>query len=396
MDFEYKIKEQVQNLLPEYINFLSEFVKFDSFYCNEKEAQLFVKNKMELLGLAPQIYFSRNDEQAINLAVTIKGSENQKYKSLILNSHCDITPVDTPSRWEKPPFSGVVENNILYGRGSLDDKAGITIILLIANLLKNMEIKLKGDLILESVIEDETTGNGSKTLVENGLSADGVIIIDGTWSERIIYAHLGQLTLDIFIQGEPVAACVEYRGINPIYIGMEFIQKVKDFIDELNKNQPKFENIEKSYYINVGSFHSGTWSGSVPAEAKLEIHLGFSEYFTPEQIFSRVKEIANSISERIQVKEALLKTPAFRTDADSYLIGKLKKTIEKNSNKEVLVIPITGFSDMRHFKTKNVCLYGPGGGKNPHGINEHYFLEQMPNVVKNLTDFILEWCNEPK
>ena len=28
---------------------------------------------------------------------------------------------------------------------------------------------------------------------------------------------------------------------------------------------------------------------------------------------------------------------------------------------------------MRHFPTQNICLYGPGGGNNPHAIDEYYF-----------------------
>ena len=52
--------------------------------------------------------------------------------------------------------------------------------------------------------------------------------------------------------------------------------------------------------------------------------------------------------------------------------------------------------DMRHFPTQNICLYGPGGGKNPHGIDEHYFLDQIPVVARNIFDLVLEWCNELK
>jgi acetylornithine deacetylase/succinyl-diaminopimelate desuccinylase-like protein len=96
------------------------------------------------------------------------------------------------------------------------------------------------------------------------------------------------------------------------------------------------------------------------------------------------------------IKEFKLKTAAYRTDRNNPLITTLKNIIESNSNKEVLTTAVTGHCDMRHFPTQNICLYGPGGGKNPHGIDEYYFLEQMPVVARNIFDLVLEWCNELK
>ena len=390
-----KIVDEIKLLIPEYISFLQKLVSFNSVYTKEKEAQLFVKSKMESLGLDVETFFSREDDQSINLVARIHGTERDKYKSLILNSHCDITPIDNIERWSDNPFSGEIINNVLYGRGSQDDKAGIAIILLVIHVLQNLKISLKGDIITEIVIDDETTGNGSKVLVQNGFTADGVIIVDGTWSGQIIYAHLGQVWLDVDIIGEPVAACVENRGVNPIYIACEFIQKLREAINSLKSDEIDFENIKNPYFINVGSFHSGVWHGSVPANAKLEIQIGFSNKHTPDEIINHVIRVAKNISERIIVKEGLLKTPACKK-IDNLLIKKLKAIIKRNMGINVLTTAVTGHCDMRHFPTENICLYGPGGGKNPHGLNECYFLEEMPKVANSLLDFILEWCNELK
>jgi len=109
-----------------------------------------------------------------------------------------------------------------------------------------------------------------------------------------------------------------------------------------------------------------------------------------------VADIARGISDRISVRQYLLETPAFKTKQDNNLILKLKSIIENNHGKEVKLVPVTGHCDMRHFKTENICLYGPGGGKNPHGVDEHYFLEHLPQVTRNILDFALEWCNELK
>lgn len=380
--------------MPEYIQFLSQLVRIDSVYGKEREVQLLVRSKMEGVGLEVKTYYSREDHESVNLVAVIPGVDRERCKSLILNAHADITPIDDAERWSKNPFSGEIVDGLLYGRGAQDDKAGIAIILLIAHVLKNVDSALKGDLIIESVIEDETSGNGSKALVKNGFTADGVIIVDGTWSERIIYAHLGQVWLDFTITGEPVAACVESRGVNPVYIAIELIGRLREFISSLNASATPFETIEAPYSINVGSLHSGVWHGSVPSYARMEVQIAFPDEISPDELIKRVTAIAKSVDDKIQVSESLLKTPAYKTSRDNNLVKKLQSVISNNSGKEALAVAVTGHCDMRHFPTPDICLYGPGGGKNAHGIDEYYFLDQMPRVTENLLDFIHKWCNE--
>lgn len=371
---------------------LSQLIKIESSYGQERSGQMLVKSILEDIGLPVKEYSSRNDNQAINLVTRIPGKSSD-HRSLVLNAHCDTAPVDDPQRWDRDPFSGTIEDGVIYGRGAQDDKAGVAIILMIAQLVKTLELSFLGDLILQSVIEDETTGNGSDILVKNGFTGDGVIIVDGTWSERIIFGHLGQLWLEIEILGEPVAACVENRGENPIYIAWHLIQKIKDFIEGQNAVTKPFGNIAKPFFFNVGSIQSGRWAGSVPSKAIMEIQIGFPESFTPEEVSNHIKVISNKLSGKIVVREKLLKVPAFKGSKNNQLIHTLEDVIKRNSGKEVEKFEISGHCDMRLFNTPNVCLYGPGRGKNPHGLNECYFLDQMSIVAKNILEFALLWCN---
>jgi len=42
---------------------------------------------------------------------------------VVLAAHYDVVPVDAPDQWDHPPFSGALEDDYVYGRGALDDKA---------------------------------------------------------------------------------------------------------------------------------------------------------------------------------------------------------------------------------------------------------------------------------
>lgn len=383
-----RIDEAIQVCVPGHLEFLKWLVQVPSQYGNEQMCQAIVKAQMESMGQTVSQIYSRNDPGGVNLAVRFPGSGGGP--SLALNAHCDVTPVE--GNWKHPPYSAFVEDGILFGRGAQDDKAGIAIILLVANSLKMAGVSLRGDLVLHSVVEDETTGNGSKALVDAGFGADGVVICDGTWPERIVYAHLGQLWLDISIKGSPVAACVEERGVNPILIGCELVSKLRRWAAEMNTRADPFENIVRPYFVNVGAFHSGIWHGSVPDRAEIQVQIGFGPNLLPEQILQIMRDTASEVSNRIQIKQGLLSTPAFCVPSDNPLIRKLKSIIESNSGKEVLTIAVTGHCDMRHFGTQNICLYGPGAGWNAHGIDETYRTGDMALVARNLAEFVIDWC----
>lgn len=382
-----RIAESISALAPKYVEFLRRLVQIPSPLGQEEDCQLLVAEYMRQLADSVAIVHSRNGS-GVNLAVKIAGAGGGA--SLVLNAHCDIAPAE--GDWEHPPHDAIVSDGLLYGRGAQDDKAGIAVILLVAEALQKAGVRLHGDLILHSVVEDETSGNGSKALVEAGFSGDGVVICDGTWPERIIYGHLGQVWLDVSVIGSPVAACVEHRGVNPIYLGHEFITKLRAWADEMNGQTDAFENIERPFFVNVGSFHSGVWYGSVPARADLQIQVGFGPQLQPAKVISLARDLALSVSDRINVRQGMLSTPAVRVPRDNALIARLKEIIEKNSGREILTQAVTGHCDMRHFRTENICLYGPGAGWNAHGINECYRLSDMGVVARNLAEFTMAWC----
>jgi acetylornithine deacetylase/succinyl-diaminopimelate desuccinylase-like protein len=84
---------------------------------NEMKAALFYKEVLEREGIPVEV-----DEFApgrANLLATLKGSGAKR--PLVLANHMDVVPAD-PARWSVPPFSGVVKDGAIYGRGSEDMK----------------------------------------------------------------------------------------------------------------------------------------------------------------------------------------------------------------------------------------------------------------------------------
>lgn len=383
-----------ETLIPKYEKLLSELVQTVSTSECEHPALAFIERHLNDIHLPFERVPLNPESSTYSLVSRIEGTLKHG-QSLILNAHIDTTPVDCPEMWSYPPYSGHIEGRKLYGRGSLDDKAGAVILLLIAESLLIQNYQLKGNIEFHFVVEDETSSAGSKALAKAGYTADGVIICDGTWPRRIIHAHLGQLFLDVSIRGEAVAACVAKRGVNPIDIAYQFISSIKQYEVETNAKFPHFEELENPCLVNVGSLHSGEWHGSVPANAELKIQISFS-HTSPEQVLLDVKSLAEKISDRISISQGTLAIPACSRVKNNRLKEELYSILSGRETEEIKCVTVTGHCEMQYYPTANVCLYGPGGGGNPHGIDEFYYLDHLPQVSGNILEFITHWCNQLK
>jgi acetylornithine deacetylase/succinyl-diaminopimelate desuccinylase-like protein len=382
----------IKELTPKYENFLSELVECYSPKGSEAEVQSLIKSKMEQIGLEVTCAPKKTAE---NLCGIIRGGDRKIARSLVLGAHCDVAPVDEPTRWKFSPFKATVVGRTMYGRGVLDDKAGIAIILMVAEIFLKSKRIPRGDLLIQSVSGEETSGYGTQSLVNKDFSADGVIICDGTWPLRIIRGNLGQIFLDVNIVGNPVAACVEYRVENPLVLAAEFILRFKEEINQLAEKHPPPKNLSKTFFCNVGSLKSGEWHGSVPGSAKIELQVGFW-IGSSELIFNLAKKIALKMSNQITISKGSLDVMPFSTSEDNQLIDILKSTIFEKLGSEPETLLVTGHCDLQYYKTENVCLYGPGGGYSPHGIDECYNLDDMSIVASNLLDVTNKWCNMSK
>ena len=82
-------------------------------------------------------------------------------RTLLLNGHVDVVDVEPRADWTQPdPFAAVVRDGLLYGRGACDMKGGVASMVIAACALAELGVPLAGDLIVNTVTEEESTGAG--------------------------------------------------------------------------------------------------------------------------------------------------------------------------------------------------------------------------------------------
>lgn len=121
-------------------------------------------------------------------------------RSLILNGHYDVVPEGQLEHWRHPPFAGQVEDGRLYGRGACDMKGGIAAMLVALQALSQAGVRLKGDLFVQSVMDEEMSCMGTLSCCQRGYRADAAFIPEPT-DMKVLVAMRGSIYGKVHVRG---------------------------------------------------------------------------------------------------------------------------------------------------------------------------------------------------
>ncbi len=417
-DAEARVLAAIDRLEPAYRALLQSLVRTPSPVGEEGAAQAIVAGHMRDIGLevdsfdvdpatlaSDETFNPSPRHYAGRPCVVGKRKGSGGGRSLVLNAHIDTVPVDAPDAWTFPPYGGVVDGGRLYGRGACDDKAGVVECLLVAHAFREAGIELAGDLTVTSVIEDESTGNGSLAAVHRGYTGEGVIIVDGTWPERYIVSHMGHVSFQIRLGG--VAGHATSPGPNPIAAVGPVVAALQAFVATRNAAHAQpWGPHERPHFINLGMVRGGVWPGSVPADCVIEGQFGFPPPETcagaKDALRQVLRELAQSpgwpLADPATIMFVGLETPPEQGDPHNPIAQLLVDTVTRRHGAVLKESVIVGHCDLRHYTrarlgaTSAACLYGPGGGRNVHGADEYFELAHLPLVAGNLACVALQWC----
>jgi acetylornithine deacetylase/succinyl-diaminopimelate desuccinylase family protein len=157
-----------------------------------------------------------------NTVGVIRGSGGGR--SLIYNGHIDVVPPGKTENWDHDPFSGRIDGDRIWGRGSADMKAGVLAQAFAARALKRGGIGLRGDLILEAVVGEECMNHeiGVSATIERGYSADAAVVSEPTAGAAplaVMPASPGQLWFSISVEGKGTHAANRGQTLHPAGTG---------------------------------------------------------------------------------------------------------------------------------------------------------------------------------
>jgi acetylornithine deacetylase/succinyl-diaminopimelate desuccinylase-like protein len=129
---------------------------------NEIQTASFLKKIFDQYGIENEIFEYKPGRA--NIIARIKG--NGSKRPIILLSHMDVVTAE-PASWEVDPFSGVIKNNSIYGRGALDMKGEGLLHLMTMILIKREGPPLSRDVIFLGTADEEVDDEGSLWMIAN-------------------------------------------------------------------------------------------------------------------------------------------------------------------------------------------------------------------------------------
>lgn len=120
--------------------------------------------------------------------------------SLLFNGHIDAVSAEPVARWSSPPLRPAVRDGMLFGRGACDMKGGVAAMLLAAVALVDEGVALAGDLLVNTVTDEEWNGAGALASVARGVAADAGIVPEAT-GFRALVACRGVVAPTITVRG---------------------------------------------------------------------------------------------------------------------------------------------------------------------------------------------------
>lgn len=325
-------------------------------------------------------------------------------RSLILNGHIDVVPVGNADLWTRPPFEPSVDGDRLYGRGAADMKAGIVAFMIAYKALRDLGYEPASDVYLQSVIEEECTGNGALACLVAGYTADAAIIPEPS-QQCITHSQVGVMWLSIEIDGHPAHAGHASEGFSAIEMGMSFFRALQVREEHWNKAENRhhlYRTHNKPINFNLGKIEGGEWTSSVPATCRLDIRIGFYPDRSCEEVRLEIEKCIEdafrlhpaSNSARYRISYQGLQAEGYEIDINLPVLESLRSVHRDVLGREAEDRAQTSTTDTRFFNLYGgipATCYGPVGSSY-HGIDEWVSLSSLIEVGSVIAVFISRWC----
>lgn len=212
------------------LRFMQDIIRIPSLSSQEGTVVQRIAAEMQALSF---------DEVTIDPMGNVIGRVGNGPRTIALDGHVDVVDVGDPAQWDRDPYSGDVENGLLFGRGTSDQKGGVASAVYAAALLK--QAGLPGDISLYvtgTVQEEDCDGLCWQYLVnEVGLKPELVLLTEPT-SLGIYRGQRGRMEMEVSTSGVSCHGSAPERGDNAIYKMAAIIADIEALNERLEPREP--------------------------------------------------------------------------------------------------------------------------------------------------------------
>jgi putative selenium metabolism hydrolase len=191
------------------IGFLRDIVAIPSTSGNEEAVVKRIALEMEKVGF---------DEVKIDPLGNIMGRVGSGPRVIAMDAHIDTVDVTDHDQWECDPFTGKLEGGKVYGRGSVDQKAGMAGMVYAGKLIKDMDLANEFQVwMVGSVMEEDCDGLCWHYILEEGGLKPELVISTEPTNLRVTRGQRGRMEIRVATRGVSCHGSAPERGDNAVY-----------------------------------------------------------------------------------------------------------------------------------------------------------------------------------
>lgn len=375
MDIEEDLKQEVISILKKLVQFPSEN---PPGITKEIVEYLISEVFKEEDGFRNQVVISKkNGVELHNLISTIG-----KGKSVIgLTGHFDVIPVGDSSQWESPPFSAIIKDGKLYGRGSADMKGGIAFLIGVIKLLSKNPIFLENYRMMFLGTADEEKGMiGSITLSNQDVMKDLILLVIAEPTNlQIGVGEKGLLWVKLIITGKAAHGSMPQEGINAIERALKILPQLRKILGD------KTNDFLGKSTLNIGCISGGTAINIVPDRVILDLDYRLIPEQNHQKLIAQLKALYHSyFSVKIEILKDL---PALLSDRNHNFIQNLREFSQGE------IIGLSYATDAANLINASnpipFVIFGPGDPKTIHKRDEFIEINQIFEAISHLKNALL-------
>ena len=351
----------------------------------ESEIATYIAKELENLKLAVQRLASvpRRD----SVVGVLKGSGGGK--SLMLNAHIDTVGVEGMAE----PFSAVVRDGKLYGRGAFDMKGAMAACIAAMKILVDNKIALRGDVVISGVADEEFTSIGMSDVIE-AYPVDAAIVTEPTHLQ-ICLAHKGFVWLEIETSGRAAHG-------SRFELGIDANMHMGRFLAELDHYQQTLRSSAPHALVGPPSLHAATLRGGTgistyAASCTLEIERRTIPGETEADVMAPLQKTIDRLAAADPNFKATLKTTcvrdAFEVPRDASIVQTLAKASTAVLGKQPDFMGDTPWMDSALLAKAGVetVVMGPAGA-GAHADEEWVDIASVEKLAEILAHTAMHYC----
>ncbi len=212
------------------VAFMQDIVRIPSLSSQEGNVIERIRKEMEELGY---------DEVWTDPMGNLIGRIGTGPRVIALDGHVDVVDVGDRSLWDREPYSGEVENGVLYGRGASDMKGGVASSVYAGALIRQRGVPEGVTVLVTATVQEEDCDGLCWQYIanEDGIRPELVVITEPT-SLRVYRGHRGRMEMEVHTSGVSCHGSAPERGVNAVYKMADIIADVASLNERLEPRAP--------------------------------------------------------------------------------------------------------------------------------------------------------------